>query len=96
MEQISIDEAYVDAPGAGCLVRPGPLVLKKHRTRKRTALSFSVGIAPKKFLAKLASDMDKSDGMTIITPGQALGFIDRLPIEKVPGIGGKMAKGRQI
>jgi DNA polymerase-4 len=49
-----------------------------------------VGIAPNKFLAKIASDMDKPDGFTIISPDKVIPFIESLPIYKVPGVGKKM------
>ncbi|MBW2208533.1 MAG: DNA polymerase IV [Deltaproteobacteria bacterium] len=94
VEQISIDEAYMDGTGGDRLFgTPEALGQEvKGRIGETTSLSCSIGIAPNKFLAKVASDMDKPDGLTIITPDQAPEFIARLPIEKVPGVGQKMAR----
>jgi DNA polymerase-4 len=61
----------------------------KRRIRETTSLTCSIGIAPNKFLAKVASDLDKPDGLTIIPPAKVPQFIQRLPIEKVPGVGKK-------
>ncbi len=95
VEQISIDEAYMDATGGERLFgTPADLGREvKQRIGRTTSLTCSIGIAPNKFLAKVASDMDKPDGLTIIRPDQVQEFIARLPIEKVPGVGEKMAKG---
>lgn len=65
----------------------------KRRVCNVTGLTCSVGIAPVKFLAKIASDLKKPDGLTIIKPQQVGLFIDTLPIEKVPGVG-KVMWGR--
>jgi DNA polymerase-4 len=89
VEVVSIDEAYVDI--AGCLRLHGEIAKIATRIKKRVKetvnLSCSVGIAPNKMLAKIASDMDKPDGLTIITPEKAPQFIETLPIHKVPGVG---------
>ncbi len=89
VEQISIDEAYVDISGCQRLhgsPRQTALAIKK-RIQSQTDLTCSVGIAPNKFAAKIASDMEKPDGLTEITPDQMAAFIDSLPISKVPGVG---------
>ena len=89
VEQISIDEAYVDISGCKRLhgtPRKTALAIKKG-ILSRTSLTCSVGIAPNKFAAKIASDMDKPDGLTEITPEAMAKFIDTLPINKVPGVG---------
>jgi DNA polymerase-4 len=89
VEPISIDEAYVDISGCqrlhGTAHETGLAV--KTRIREQTGLTSSVGIAPNKFLAKIASDFNKPDGLTIITPEQMPLFIETLAIEKVPGVG---------
>jgi DNA polymerase-4 len=94
VEQISIDEAFMDVTGGERLFgSPGVLGQEvKQKIRGATSLTCSIGIAPNKFLAKVASDMDKPDGLTIIRPDQALEFIACLPVEKVPGVGEKMAQ----
>ncbi len=89
VEAVSIDEAYLDV--SGCTRLHGPpaeIALKiKQAIKTRTGLTCSVGIAPLKFLAKIASDMDKPDGLTEITPAEQDAFIDNLDIARVPGVG---------
>jgi DNA polymerase IV len=89
VEPISIDEAYVDIAGFERLYgTPEQIGLNiKTKIRRTVHLSCSVGIAPTKFLAKIASDMDKPDGLTVIHGDDALPFIQSLPIRKVPGVG---------
>ena len=50
-------------------------------------MTCSVGIAPNKFLAKIASDMNKPDGLTLVRPQEVPAFVDALPVQKVPGVG---------
>ena len=94
IEQVSIDEAYMDISGVDKLLGlPRDIGLEvKDRIRETISLTCSIGIAPNKFLAKVASDMDKPDGLTIIPPDKVKQFIDRLPIEKVPGVGKKTVR----
>ena len=91
VEMVSIDEAYIDITGCtGILGPPREIGLSiKEKIRSETCLTCSVGIAPVRFLAKIASDLDKPDGLTIIYPEQVNDFIDALAIQKVPGIGKK-------
>lgn len=89
VEQISIDEAYVDITGCQRLhgsPRDTALAMKE-RIREQTRLTCSVGLAPNKFLAKIASDFNKPDGLTLIEPEQVDRFIQSLPVAKVPGVG---------
>jgi len=89
VEPVSIDEAYVDITGCEKLfggVREIALSIKE-RISERLDLVCSLGAAPNKFLAKIASDMDKPDGLTIIMPEDVDQFIESLPIHKVPGVG---------
>ncbi|CAB5163681.1 DNA polymerase IV (EC [Olavius algarvensis associated proteobacterium Delta 3] len=89
VEVVSIDEAYMDITGTSRLFgTPVDIGIKiKKKIREEIALTCSVGIAPSKFLAKIASDMDKPDGLFIIMPEEVAGFINTLPIGKVPGVG---------
>jgi DNA polymerase-4 len=89
VEQVSIDEAYLDAAGCGRLHGPPEVMARAIKTeiRNTMALTCSVGVAPLKFLAKIASDMQKPDGLTIVRPETVPGFIAALPVEKVPGVG---------
>jgi DNA polymerase-4 len=91
VEPVSIDEAYIDA--TGCLRLHGTVRQMaqaiKDQIRQQVHLTCSVGAAPLKFLAKIASDINKPDGLTIIEPDDVLNFIDGLDIRKVPGVGGR-------
>lgn len=91
VEQVSIDEAFVDISGTEALHGPpGELGQKvKGRIFKSTSLTCSIGIAPNKFLAKIASDMKKPDGLTIIEGEEVHSMLSQLPLSKIPGIGTK-------
>ena len=91
VEPVSIDEAYMDITGCGTLYgTPEQIGVRiKQKISKTVNLTCSVGIAPNKFLAKIASDLDKPDGLTVIMPEMVPAFIDNLPIQKVPGVGKK-------
>jgi DNA polymerase-4 len=91
IEPISIDEAFLDITGA-MLIWKDPVSLTralKERIREELALTASVGLAPNKFLAKLASDMHKPDGMTIVPqqPDEILTFLAPLPVSRIWGVG---------
>jgi DNA polymerase-4 len=89
VEPVSIDEAYIDITGCEKLfgeVREIALSIKKS-IKGKLNLACSLGAAPNKFLAKIASDMDKPDGLTIIVPEDVDQFIKSLSIYKVPGVG---------
>ena len=89
VEPVSIDEAYLDITGTEDLLGSPEEIARhiKDRIRKETGLSCSIGIAPNKFLAKVASDMHKPDGVTIISVDEVGAFLSRLPVEKIPGVG---------
>ncbi len=91
VEQVSIDEAYMDVTGCDPIHKSPENIARqiKMRIRNTFNLTCSVGIAPNKFLAKIASDLEKPDGLTVIPPDAVDGFITGLPIEKVPGVGEK-------
>ena len=95
VEPISIDEAFVDITGCSRLHgTPRQTVgAIKQAIVSATGLTCSVGLAPNKFLAKIASDLEKPNGLTIIQPEAVFAFIDTLPIGKVPGVG-KRARGQ--
>ncbi|MFR9296117.1 MAG: DNA polymerase IV [Aedoeadaptatus pacaensis] len=87
MEQVSIDEAYLDLTGAD---NPRALAKTMQReVKRRFGLSMSCGLSYNKFLAKIASDMDKPAGFTIIDRKRAAEVIDALPLSKIHGIGEK-------
>lgn len=89
VEPPSIDEAFLDLTGmealAGDVYALGPKI--KQAIRKRTGLTASVGLAPNKFLAKLASDLRKPDGMVVIRPEEAAALIAPLPVGRIFGLG---------
>ena len=89
VEVVSIDEAYLDVSGCERIHgSPESIAAEiKKAVRQKLQLTCSVGVAPVRFLAKIASDMNKPDGLTVIQPDDVKGFIDRLPIHKVPGVG---------
>jgi DNA polymerase-4 len=91
VEVVSIDEAYMDISGSRRLQGDPEKVaiVIKNKIKARLGLTCSVGVAPGKFLAKVASDMDKPDGLTIIRSRDVDQFIRRLPVQKVPGVGKK-------
>ncbi len=93
VEPCSIDEAFLDISGCERLFGPPTeLAVKlKERIRDEVGLSCSVGIAPNKLLAKLASSLNKPDGLTIISQESARETLESLNVEKLCGIGDKTA-----
>ena len=91
VEPVSIDEAYMDISDCDKLHgSPAEIGANIKKIIKETVdLTCSVGIAPIRFLAKIASDMNKPDGLTVILPEEVPAFINELPIQKVPGVGKK-------
>lgn len=92
VEQASVDEAYLDATGLERLFGPPEefaATLRAEVKAETGGLTCSVGMAPVRFLAKIASDYNKPDGQTIIRPDQVRAFLDALPVQKVPGVGGR-------
>ncbi len=89
VEPLSLDEAYLDVTQNHKNIRSATLIAKeiRRRIREETGLAASAGVAPNKFLAKIASDLDKPDGLAIIPPDKAEAFIAELPIGKFHGIG---------
>ena len=91
VEVFSIDEAFLDVTGCLSLFGSPERIsrLIKERIRDRFGLTCSVGIAPNKLLAKLASDMQKPDGLTVIAPQDVSRVLERVPIKDLCGIGAK-------
>ena len=93
VEPLSIDEAFLDVTGSTRLLG-GPEKIAadlKARVRAETSLTASVGVAPNKFLAKLASDMDKPDGLTVVRPKDVDALLAPMPVSRIYGIGPKTA-----
>lgn len=91
VEQVSVDEAYIDLTGTDKLFGTSEQTARtiKDRMRETISLTCSIGVSISKLLAKVASDLDKPDGLTIIPPADVQKFLTTLPIAKVPGIGKK-------
>ena len=90
LEQVSIDEAYLDFSDCNTFEQARERAEEIKKTILiREQLTCSIGIAPARSYAKIASDLQKPDGITIITPENLLGFIAPLPASKIPGIGRK-------
>ena len=89
VEPLSLDEAFLDATGSvnlfGSVETIGRAI--KQDIRKELNLVASVGVAPNKFLAKLASDLDKPDGFTVIPPDAVQRILDPLPVGRIWGVG---------
>lgn len=91
IEKLSVDEAFLDIRGTerlfGSPREVGRMI--QRQIKEELSLQVSVGIAPNKFLAKLASDMDKPAGFTVIEEDKIQEVLDPLPIEKIWGVGEK-------
>lgn len=95
VEAISIDEAFLDVSGCQRLFGAAPAIAAEIRRRVRTelGLAVSIGIAPNKFLAKLASQRAKPDGLLAIAPDAVAGFLAPLPVADLWGVG-RVTAGR--
>jgi len=94
IEPLSLDEAYLDVTDSPHCHGSATLIAQDIRATilRETQLTASAGIAPIKFLAKIASDMNKPDGQFVITPAEMSGFLLTLPLAKIPGVGKVSAK----
>jgi DNA polymerase IV (archaeal DinB-like DNA polymerase) len=90
-EQASIDEAFLDVTSRGAdeSSARGVALEVKRAVRESHGLTCSIGVAPNKSAAKIASDLAKPDGLTVVPFGSVAGFLAPLPVGKVPGIGRK-------
>jgi DNA polymerase IV len=91
VEQVSIDEAFADITGTERLHGPSHVLVHRIKAaiREATSLTCSIGIAPNKFLAKIASAFKKPDGLMILEQEQVKEFLKLLPVRKIPGVGKK-------
>jgi len=89
IEPVSLDEAYLDVTQnkfhLGDLILLARLL--KQNIRAVTRLTASAGVAPNKFLAKIASDIKKPDGLFVVFPDTVENFLEPLPVRKIPGVG---------
>ncbi len=94
VEPLSLDEAFLDVHASLRLFGGAVAIAEEIRRRvpeETGGLTVSVGVAENMFLAKLASDLDKPNGLTVLAPGRALEVLHRLPVERLWGVGRKCA-----
>ncbi|UYG09705.1 DNA polymerase IV [Halomonas sp. M4R1S46] len=89
VEPLSLDEAFLDVTDVEGFQGSATWMAQwlKQECLARTGITVSVGVAPSKFLAKIASDWDKPDGLTVIPPERVDGFVEALPVKKLHGVG---------
>jgi DNA polymerase-4 len=94
VEPVSVDEAFVDLTGTQTLWGPPAAAVRriKSRIREETGLTASAGLAANKFVAKVASDLEKPDGLVVVPAGGEAAFLAPLPIERLWGVGKATAK----
>jgi DNA polymerase-4 len=94
VEPLSLDEAYLDVTddlfGIGSATRIAQLI--RERIRAETQLTASAGVSYNKFLAKLASDQNKPDGLCVVRPGEGAAFVAALPVRRFHGVGPRGAE----
>lgn len=94
VQPLSTDEAFLDLTECTACRGSATLIAQeiRHKIFQKTGLTASAGIAPNKFLAKIASDLNKPNGQYVITPSDVSAFVEKLPLKKIPGIGPKTAE----
>jgi nucleotidyltransferase/DNA polymerase involved in DNA repair len=96
VEPLSIDEAFLDVSAIALPEKGGALAVEiKENVFRQESLRCSIGVAPNKFLAKVASDLEKPDGLVVVLPGEELDFLRDLPVERLWGVGPKTAEELQ-
>ncbi|MHC1629410.1 MAG: DNA polymerase IV [Methanoculleaceae archaeon] len=92
MEEMSIDEAYLDMSHLGDYGRVEREAMRiKQRIREAEHLTCSIGVGPSRVVAKIASGWKKPDGLTVVPPASVQSFLNPLPVTAIPGIGRKTA-----
>ncbi len=91
VEPLSLDEAFLDVTGSEALFGDGPTIARKIKdaVRARTRLTISVGVASSKYVAKVASDLRKPDGLVVVPPGREREFLREMPVTRLWGVGPK-------
>jgi len=94
VEGLSLDEAFLDVTASVTLFGSPERIAAavKKAIRERTSLTASVGVAENKLVAKIASDLDKPDGLTVVWPADYAATLDPLPANVIPGIGHETQK----
>ena len=93
VQGLSLDEAFLDVTAGTAAPGEAERIAReiKRRIRERTGLTASVGVAPNKLLAKIASDLRKPDGLVVVRPEEIHAVLDPLPIRRLSGLGAKTA-----
>ena len=96
VEGLSLDEAFLDVTHSRALLGDSLTIARNIKLRifATTGLRASVGVASNKLVAKIASDLEKPDGLTVVTPDNVHTVLDPLPVRRLPGLGRK--KGEQV
>jgi len=90
IQQVSIDEAFLDVSRMGTFPAATDLAVRiKDTILTHLRLTCSIGLAPTKVVAKIASDVHKPDGLTVVEPENLFSFLAPMPVRKIPGIGKK-------
>ena len=94
VEGLSLDEAFLDVTASLALKGHALSIARsiKERIRATTQLGASVGVAPNKLVAKIASDLEKPDGLTVVTPDNMRAVLDPLSVRRLPGLGRKLGE----
>ncbi|MBZ5487176.1 DNA polymerase IV [Halomonas aquamarina] len=94
IEPLSLDEAFLDVSNVtlhqGSATRMAQMI--RERVSREVGITVSAGVAPNKFLAKIASDWNKPDGLCVITPDEVEHFVQALPVKKIHGVGPRTAE----
>ncbi|NRA20471.1 MAG: DNA polymerase IV [Oceanospirillaceae bacterium] len=98
LEPLSLDEAFLDVSRVdryrGSATRIAEYL--RYRVEKEVGITISAGVAPNKFLAKIASDWNKPNGLKVVTPDGIASFVEHLPVNKIPGVGKKTAEKMRL
>ena len=91
IEPLSLDEAFLDVAGSEKLLGSAAVIAQKIKRdiKNECKLIASAGVAPNKFVAKIASDIDKPDGYVVVTQNEVQDFLDPLPVKRIWGVGKK-------
>jgi DNA polymerase-4 len=89
IEPLSLDEAYLDVTDSECFQGSATRIAKEIRAKifKEVGITVSAGVAVNKFIAKVASDWNKPDGLTVVTPEKQFEFVSAIPVKSISGIG---------
>jgi len=98
IEPLSIDEAFLDVSASRTLFGDGAAIARRIRidVQREERITVSIGVAPSKFIAKIASDVGKPDGLVIVPPADVATFLHGLPVQRLWGAGPKSLRGFEL